>query len=658
MPRSRQRKSFSPIRILSCFLVLLGQLPLTAAFAIANDPVLSKGFSNFQENNASDLVPIVFVPGTAGSELRYSESSREDDESRRVVDELYWLGRPTLKRNAITRGRLGECGKDLPGTEVKASNALTSILLPVVESQKPIYSSFLAWSRAVFGKRFYVAPYDWRKGANEESANNLDAVIKRALNDSRQTKVILLAHSLGGLVSRDYIVRKGGDKVAALIAVGTPWLGTPKTVRALVWGYNFGAGLAGSKKYEVPVIALPAEYSVLCPNSRCEYYQNISLLQREVVRDLAKHFPGVYQQLPTNEFMTEYGRHYGQDFRGVVWGKNTLAEMEAIYQQSDACLFDLTKAWRQDLLKGDDRGVNNYLIAGFYEPRCKNPEFHRDCHVENRMDMQLPDESQVNESTFPRFSRRALKLGSGIVRALSQYRIFPDHVIAIDSDYEWGDGTSPLLSATAGEYVKGKALVNPQNAKKYLGENTEVVPPVVLGASYAHSAMLDDPQVRTEILKLYKRESLKLGVTLVLAEEVTQVEQLTVKIATEQNGVHNQLETEFTGGIDIKDHDLRESTFFFQRAVILFDDLFVDDKTLVVPKEKATSDPIPAKRRLLTTDLPNMTLVLRNITPRNSARIIKVTSVEVSVNGVVRFESKVPFELVPGSARKTLSLKP
>ena len=77
-------------------------------------------------------------------------------------------------------------------------------------------------------------PYDWRKGACDENAAAIDAKVEQALRTTGAKQVVLIAHSLGGLVCRDYISR--GDnarKVRALIAVGTPWLGARRPAGAL-----------------------------------------------------------------------------------------------------------------------------------------------------------------------------------------------------------------------------------------------------------------------------------------------------------------------------------------------------------------------------------------------------------------------------------------
>src|SRR5262249_21735008 len=123
----------------------------------------------------------------------------------------------------------------------------------------PVYSRFVDWARDQWladrtRKLWYEAPYDWRMGACQENADAIDRKVNEALIATGARQVVLLAHSVGGLVCRDYIARgDNAGKVRALIAVGTPWLGAPKTARGLRWGYNFGLGgkLEPVKKYQL-----------------------------------------------------------------------------------------------------------------------------------------------------------------------------------------------------------------------------------------------------------------------------------------------------------------------------------------------------------------------------------------------------------------------
>ena len=78
----------------------------------------------------------------------------------------------------------------------------------------PAYERLMGWSKIRFGRwRFIDAPYDWRKRACDENSKAIDEVVERARRLSGRDKVILLAHSLGGLVCRDYIAGVGKGKV-------------------------------------------------------------------------------------------------------------------------------------------------------------------------------------------------------------------------------------------------------------------------------------------------------------------------------------------------------------------------------------------------------------------------------------------------------------
>jgi pimeloyl-ACP methyl ester carboxylesterase len=91
---------------------------------------------------------------------------------------------------------------------------------------------------------FLEFPYDWRQD-NRLSARRLDAVVKdqlprwRAASGADDAKVILLAHSMGGLVSRYWLECLGGWKdCRALVSFGTPYRGSLDSLGYLVNGYR------------------------------------------------------------------------------------------------------------------------------------------------------------------------------------------------------------------------------------------------------------------------------------------------------------------------------------------------------------------------------------------------------------------------------------
>jgi YVTN family beta-propeller protein len=87
---------------------------------------------------------------------------------------------------------------------------------------------------------FYF-PYDWRKDYTHLD-QELDEKIDLALQRSGKDKVILMAHSTGGVVARNYLLRRGTAKVDQLITMGTPYIGSPVSARAMEVGDDMGIG--------------------------------------------------------------------------------------------------------------------------------------------------------------------------------------------------------------------------------------------------------------------------------------------------------------------------------------------------------------------------------------------------------------------------------
>jgi pimeloyl-ACP methyl ester carboxylesterase len=91
---------------------------------------------------------------------------------------------------------------------------------------------------------FYSFPYDWRRD-NRANARILKRLIDKRLKCWRErsgaadAKVILLGHSMGGLVSRYYLeVLEGWCDCRALFTFGTPYRGSLNAVNFLANGYK------------------------------------------------------------------------------------------------------------------------------------------------------------------------------------------------------------------------------------------------------------------------------------------------------------------------------------------------------------------------------------------------------------------------------------
>lgn len=91
---------------------------------------------------------------------------------------------------------------------------------------------------------FYEFPYDWRRD-NRANAHILKRLLEvrlkawREKSGNNNAKVILLAHSMGGLISRYYLEVLGGWQDArALFTFGTPYRGSVNAVNMLSNGLN------------------------------------------------------------------------------------------------------------------------------------------------------------------------------------------------------------------------------------------------------------------------------------------------------------------------------------------------------------------------------------------------------------------------------------
>ena len=90
---------------------------------------------------------------------------------------------------------------------------------------------------------FYKFPYDWRRD-NRANAHILKRLLDirlkawRKSSGNNSAKIILLAHSMGGLVSRYYLEVLGGWQDArALFTFGTPYRGSVNAVNILANGF-------------------------------------------------------------------------------------------------------------------------------------------------------------------------------------------------------------------------------------------------------------------------------------------------------------------------------------------------------------------------------------------------------------------------------------
>jgi pimeloyl-ACP methyl ester carboxylesterase len=139
---------------------------------------------------------------------------------------------------------------------------------------KPVYRSTVDFLRRIAPHDHDVYFWDWRKSP-ELAIGKLDRLVDEARAKAGGRKVVLMAHSMGGLVTRWYIDDPGrASKVARAVTVGAPYWGSPKAL------FPLAAGV------ETPIPSLFD--ALLYPNSH--------------VRQFARNLQGLYFLWPSPSY--------------------------------------------------------------------------------------------------------------------------------------------------------------------------------------------------------------------------------------------------------------------------------------------------------------------------------------------------------------------
>ncbi len=184
-------------------------------------------------------LPVIFIPGIAGTELNYGDTQVWPIPYNNVL----WA--KTQGDTILLRIGLAADGKTPYDISTTPATATVSHGDIIRSGWADTYGTMIAALEAsplkyVEGKDLFIFGYDWRLD-NKEHLKPLDDLIDHALELNGVDKVVLIAHSMGGVISRAYILSdtSRAAKVDALISIGTPFWGAPKVFYALAMGYNF-----------------------------------------------------------------------------------------------------------------------------------------------------------------------------------------------------------------------------------------------------------------------------------------------------------------------------------------------------------------------------------------------------------------------------------
>jgi pimeloyl-ACP methyl ester carboxylesterase len=200
---------------------------------------------------------VVVLPGILGSTL-----ARDGQEAWAPSAGVVWQAIRSFGASIQSLTLPSDLGDDHPGDGVEPLALMPDLhLLPGLWSANIGYSRLLDW----LTQRFTLVPpdpkdpakpanllpfaYDWRL-SNRYNARRLRAVVEPALERwralaeaNREARLILICHSMGGLVARWYVEREGGAAhTRKLITIGTPHRGAVAALQQLVNGVEKSVG--------------------------------------------------------------------------------------------------------------------------------------------------------------------------------------------------------------------------------------------------------------------------------------------------------------------------------------------------------------------------------------------------------------------------------
>lgn len=233
------------------------------------------------EASADYHSPILFVPGIMGSAL--------DDNNRWTMSDNLWPGNPHEDRTELA---FKDDGKTvlIEGSDIEATHVLRTAW------GKGIYKGFYTYmdtntpykfngesdKGSYMRHAYFDHPYDFRLPTQDQlykAKRSLDDDINKILENTKSDKIILIAHSMGGLQSKMY-ASEHPEKVRAVILLSSPLNGAPRGFQSLTEGYNFGAG---------------------------------KLITESHVWEIGHNWPGVYHLSPDHQFVRVNGNLISMD---------------------------------------------------------------------------------------------------------------------------------------------------------------------------------------------------------------------------------------------------------------------------------------------------------------------------------------------------------
>jgi pimeloyl-ACP methyl ester carboxylesterase len=286
---------------------------------------------------AQGRLPIIFIPGLAGTQL----VNRNGEVWPNAI--ALGLSGDDAFLNVLALaadGRTPAQPANPDYTSVRTGDVLRTVIGVDVYQGALDYLGSRGYRES--DRSLTVFPYDWRVDVRV-AADRLDALIVQVKAATGASRVNLLAHSMGGLVTRAYLADPArATNVNAVVSLGTPYFGTPQTWAIL--HYRNGPCF-----FEV--------FGFFCATNPATLYT------------LAQNFSGIYQLLPSDAYFGPYPGGYFNLDRDVNGdrrneGRLTAAQMRSfIAANHNATLSASSFAWHAANDGFVDGGINGVPVT-------------------------------------------------------------------------------------------------------------------------------------------------------------------------------------------------------------------------------------------------------------------------------------------------------
>ena len=252
------------------------------------------------------LEPIVFVPGILGTRLNRASDGEEVWPS---IGQLF-----LSKDSYLDEIQLLSDGKEDSARLMNVSTIIDQIIQ--FDFYKLIQDSF----RNASTTTFFPAGYDWRIDLSS-TALVFNQTIQNASHVSPTGKVNIIAHSMGGLLAREYLRTANANLIDKIIFLGTPHFGAPKAAKLLLYGDDMNINFAG-----------------------------LGLNPLEA-RKIAQNMPAVYELLPSEKYISDSGGYIVDARYNSATGDNPLSfnQTKTFLSQLNAGLVDRADMFHQAL---------------------------------------------------------------------------------------------------------------------------------------------------------------------------------------------------------------------------------------------------------------------------------------------------------------------